>query len=211
MRRARILAKRIRETNMARASKEQAGLNRNAVTTSAARLYRERGLSGVSVNELMADVGLTAGGFYSQFESKDELAALACEEAFALPNAKWRERLSSSPKPQTLLKNYLDNYLSAEERDCVGISCAAASLATDVGREDVDKPVHEAFVAGLEGMIENVRNLIKAAGHSPDKDDAIAAVAMLVGALTLARATRSDKLSLKILSAARRKMPKLFA
>ena len=150
---------------MARASKEQVGLNRKAVTTSAARLFRERGFSGVSVNELMANVGLTAGGFYSQFESRDELAALACEEAFALPNAKWRDRLDSSPKPQSLLKQYLDGYLSTVERDCVGVSCAAASLATDVGREEVDKRVHEAFVSGLEGMIDNVKDLIKAAGH----------------------------------------------
>ena len=196
---------------MARASKEQVGLNRKAVTTSAARLFRERGFSGVSVNELMADVGLTPGGFYSQFDSREELAALACEEAFSIPNAKWRERLDASAKPQTLLKHYLDGYLSTAERDCVGVSCAAASLATDVGREKPEHPAHDAFVAGLEGMIENVRDLIKAAGHSPDRDDAIAAVAMLVGALTLARATKSDKLSIRILAAARRKMGKIYA
>lgn len=196
---------------MARASKEQVGLNRKAVTTSAARLFRERGFSGISVNELMSDVGLTAGGFYSQFESRDELAALACEEAFALPNTKWRDRMHSSPKPQSLLKQYLDGYLSTVERDCVGVSCAAASLAADVGREEVDKPVREAFVSGLEGMIDNVKGLIKAAGHSVDRDDAIAAVAMLIGALSLSRATKSDKLSIKILSAAKRKLPKLFS
>lgn len=195
---------------MARASKEQVGLNRKAVTTSAARLFRERGFAGVSVNELMADVGLTPGGFYSQFDSRDELAALACEEAFSLPNAKWRERLDTSARPQTLLKHYLDGYLSTDERDCVGISCAAASLATDVGRESMEHPVHDTFVAGLERMIQNVKDLIKAAGHSADRDDAIAAVAMLVGALTLARATKSNSLSIKILSAAKRKIPKIF-
>jgi TetR/AcrR family transcriptional repressor of nem operon len=205
------LRKIIRATVMARASKEKMQANRDALMQSASRLFRERGFAAVTVAELVADAGLSAGGFYSQFESREALAALACSSAFEGPNRSWRHRLATSRAPSGLMKKYLDGYLSAQERDCVGISCAAASLVGDVARENDDSPVPEAFVAGLEGMLANVEALARAAGTAAKREEALAAVAMLVGALTLARASKATPLSNEMLKAVRRQIGRLFA
>jgi TetR/AcrR family transcriptional regulator, transcriptional repressor for nem operon len=195
---------------MARASKEKMQVNRDAIVTSASRMFRERGFAAVTVAELAAGAGLTAGGFYSQFETREELAALACWSAFELPNAAWRDRLASVRAPAGLMKKYLDGYLSAQERDCVGVSCAAASLAGDVAREDKDSIVAASFVQGLEGMLANVQALSQAAGSNVQREEALAVVAMLVGALTLARASRATSLSNEMLKAVRRQVERLL-
>ena len=75
---------------MPRVSKEQTDRNRLLIEAASARLFKERGLNGVSVTDIMASAGLTHGGFYGHFESKDELAAVACERAFGESVVRWR-------------------------------------------------------------------------------------------------------------------------
>ena len=75
---------------MARASRAVADQHRTAIEASSARLFRQHGLHGVSVAQVMADAGLTHGGFYGHFASKDELAAVACQRAFDDSNARWQ-------------------------------------------------------------------------------------------------------------------------
>ena len=74
---------------MPRVSKEQTDLNRSAIENVSAKLFREKGFNGVSVSDLMAAAGLTHGGFYGHFSSKDELAAVACANAFDHAVERW--------------------------------------------------------------------------------------------------------------------------
>ena len=81
---------------MPRVSRAQTEANNQAIQDAASRLFRARGIGGVSVAELMAEAGLTHGGFYAHFPSKDALAASACESAFAHADAKWQRRVDAA-------------------------------------------------------------------------------------------------------------------
>jgi len=189
---------------MPRASKEQTAFNKQTMTVAASRLFREKGLAGPKVGELAAAAGLTSGAYYSLFESHDELAALACAHAFAQSNRKWADQLARNENTEMLLGAYLDGYLSLEERHDVGGGCSASALCGDLARSGNETPVHADFILGLKGMIANFSGLLRASGIPHDRRHAVAGIATLVGALTLARATRSDRLSMEILSAARK-------
>src|SRR5688572_9552424 len=116
-----------------RVTREQATENRERVLESAARLFRERGFSGVGVAELMNEAGLTHGGFYGQFESKDELKAQACEHAAARMIEKWRQ---AATKPSAdALSALVAGYVTPSHRDHPGSGCVLASLAGDAARE----------------------------------------------------------------------------
>ncbi|MBS0057238.1 TetR/AcrR family transcriptional regulator [Yersinia sp. Marseille-Q3913] len=182
---------------MGRVSKEQMERNRNNIIKVSAELFRERGLDGVSVNDVMAAVGLTHGGFYGHFSSKDELEALACKCAFDDTSESFSRSGINS------FNGFLDYYLSPGHRDSAGNGCTVTALASDVLRKPLEKPVREAYTDGLKKMAEHLAAI---QGNEPDggpSDFHLAQLAMLTGALILARATTGDELSERFLSAAR--------
>ena len=79
-----------------RVSKEQAAANREQIVHQAARLFRERGFDGIGVAELMKNAGLTHGGFYGHFDSKEQLMAEACEYAIGVTGRRWRRLVSAN-------------------------------------------------------------------------------------------------------------------
>ncbi|MEJ5112990.1 TetR/AcrR family transcriptional regulator [Erwinia billingiae] len=179
---------------MGRVSKEQMERNRNNIIKVSAEMFRERGLDGVSVNDVMAAVGLTHGGFYGHFSSKDELEALACRRAFDDTSE------SFSRSGINTFDGLVDYYLSQGHRDSSGSGCTVSALASDVLRKPLDKPVREAYTDGLKKMSEG---LAKIQGDSEFSDFHLAQLAMLTGALILSRATSGDELSERFLIAAR--------
>jgi TetR/AcrR family transcriptional repressor of nem operon len=178
---------------MARVSKQQMERNREAIELVSSQLFRERGLNGVSVNDLMAAVGLTHGGFYGHFASKDDLAAVAGRRAVEESTLRWE----NTPGEHSL-QALVDGYLDVKHRDCPAEGCVVAALASDVAREGPDKPVHQAYLGGVRAMLAR----LEALAPQQDRQQALAQMAMLVGALTLARATRGDALSEQFLNAA---------
>ena len=98
-----------------RVSREQAAQNRERVLDAAAKLFRERGFSGVGVAELMHAAGLTHGAFYGQFGSKDDLMAEACARAFESSLERWRKAAARSPGDP--LAAVVASYLSPSHRD----------------------------------------------------------------------------------------------
>src|ERR1700676_5240786 len=120
---------------MPRVSREQADHNRIAITDASARLFRERGIDNVSVAELMAAAGLTHGGFYGHFESKDELAAEACRWAFARSAERWTKRVAEKGDRSWASGALTDHYLSAQARSNPRASCPAAAFAGVVAVE----------------------------------------------------------------------------
>ncbi|WP_338019008.1 TetR/AcrR family transcriptional regulator [Cupriavidus gilardii] len=127
---------------MPRSSREKAGQNREAIEQASSRLFRERGLTGISVADVMGAAGLTHGGFYSHFASKDALAATACDRAIAEALDRWRQRIDAHPGDADAARAaVIGPYLSERHRDAPRGGCAGVALAADVARESADKPV----------------------------------------------------------------------
>lgn len=188
---------------MPRVSKEQTDRNRVAIETASSRLFREKGFHGVSVADVMGAAGLTHGGFYGHFESKDELAAVACEQAFRHAAQRWGERTANKTDAQSALHAILDPYLSQRMvRDTAG-GCPAATLAVDVAREPVDKPVRAAYSTGTAELIEILAAVAPGDDAAERRRHALVQWSTMVGFLVLARATESDPLSTELLQAVR--------
>ncbi|HDL6884889.1 TPA: TetR/AcrR family transcriptional regulator [Yersinia enterocolitica] len=182
---------------MGRVSKEQMERNRDSIIKASAKLFRERGLDGVSVNDIMAAVGLTHGGFYGHFSSKDELEALACQRALDEAQA-----FFSASGIETFDK-LVDYYLSAGHRDSAGNGCTVTALASDVLRKPPHDPVRGTYTRGVKTMAAHLAWL---QGNTPENEPSdyhLAQLAMMMGALMLARATDGDELSERFLSAAK--------
>jgi len=157
-------------------------------------MFREKGTA-VSVADLMKAVGLTHGGFYKQFASKEDLVAEAIAHAFdgaAAHSAVLEEHAGEGEAGRRAL---IEEYLSVWHRDHAGDGCPVSGFAADLGREPgQDARAPQAYING-------VRNL--AARLATSGDDGMAEFCTMVGALALARATRGDPLSEELLQAAR--------
>jgi TetR/AcrR family transcriptional regulator, transcriptional repressor for nem operon len=188
---------------MPRVSREQADRNRKIIEAAAVRLFNERGINGVSVAAIMASAGLTHGGFYGHFDSKYELAAIACSQAFEQSAARWRALVTDGAGEQTLVDTLAKHYLNAKQRDMPGLGCPAVGLAADVGREPEAKPVRQAYSNGLRVLVDILVSFSKSRQSKKVRQRALARMSILVGAVTLARAVRDDPLSDEILVAAR--------
>ncbi len=182
---------------MGRVSKEQMERNRDNIIKTSAELFRERGLDGVSVNDIMAAVGLTHGGFYGHFSSKDELEGLACQRAFDDVN------ISLITSGITSFEEFVDYYLSSGHRDSAGNGCAITALASDVLRKPPEKPVRDVYRDGVRKMASQLGAIQGAEPGDAPSDRQLAQLAMLTGALILARATEGDELSERFLAAAK--------
>lgn len=186
-----------------RLSKEQAAENRARVLDAALSLFAERGFAGVPVSELMAEAGLTHGGFYNHFASKADLEAQACALAFerALgPIGKVAAR-PAGPERRAALKLYVERYLSERSRDAKAARCPMVAFGADVSRESAE--VQARYGRGLSAYIDTLATAMEA-----DRAQAMALTSELVGGLTLARsvAPGDRALSAAILVAAREKI-----
>jgi TetR/AcrR family transcriptional repressor of nem operon len=191
---------------MARVSRELAGEHRVAITEASARLFRERGFREVSVGDLMAAAGLTHGGFYGHFSSKDSLAAEACALAFERSCERWRRRIADAPTPASARTALIDAYVSARSRNNPGASCPAAALAVDVAREGADAPVRTAFTAGIEDLVRILASVERDPDPTAARAQALADLSTMAGALILARATAGHPMADEFLAAARTRL-----
>ncbi|MER2269452.1 TetR/AcrR family transcriptional regulator [Methylobacterium oxalidis] len=174
---------------MSRVSQEQARLNRQRVVEVAAALFRERGLHGVGVADIMASAGLTHGGFYGQFDNKEALAAEAFDAAIA------EERRGD-------IDTILETYLSLGHVRAPGKGCPLAALANDVSREPSDSPVRSRFTRGVEALASILANLTPRASRERRRQRSLATLSTLVGAVVLARAVNDESLANELIQAA---------
>jgi TetR/AcrR family transcriptional repressor of nem operon len=180
-----------------RVTREQAEANRQKILEVAGMLFRERGYDGIGVADIMKRAGLTHGGFYGHFPSKDDLAAEIT--ARVLGREGWLERLTGKPNPSA--GEVVKNYLSPRHRDDPGRGCLLAALGSDVPRQP--RPVRRAFTEGLRHRVEVLKQLMPGRSPAAKRQKALATLAGLVGALTLARAVDDAQLSEEILEAAK--------
>ncbi len=178
-----------------RVSREQAALNRDRVLQEAGRLFRERGFEAVAVAELMQAAGLTHGGFYNQFDSKEALAAEASAATLAASQARWRTLAAGSDRP---LATLVESYLSPRHRDNPGRGCTLAALGGEAAHQP--KSVRRSFTAGLQDLVAVLTDLLPGR-RATRRRKALATMAALAGAVMLSRAVEDPALSNEILAA----------
>jgi TetR/AcrR family transcriptional repressor of nem operon len=192
---------------MPRASRAQMELHRQTVLHAASKMVRERGVDGVTVPEVMATAGLTHGGFYRQFESKDALVAQACAAAFTQRLAAMDDALETTDNAEAARRAWLEYYLSPAHRDTPEDGCATAALAADVARAPEGAALRDAYLDGFRNMIEKTERMgNRPADPEAREQEVLVELATAVGALVLSRAIAGDALSERLLDTVRRRL-----
>ena len=173
-------------------SREDKARSHQRIVEIAARRFRESGTTGPGVAELMQAAGLTHGGFYKHFGSRDDLVAEAVQRALVENEGVLAGLLAEADDPLVALVNW---YASAEHRDGPGSGCAVVALGADVPRSD--PRVQAAYTAQVQRYLARLESLLG------DRRRAAAALGTLVGSVLVARAVGPGELSEEILEAAR--------
>ena len=178
---------------------EQKLKSREAILASAAALLCERGIKASSVTDVMKGAGLTVGGFYNHFASKEHLFAETVRNG---AREVWYRLLSSAAgdSPRERAMSVIRRYLSRKHRDNPEGGCLLPSAAPEIAREG--KRYRGALEAELSGFVALFANMLDAGAESRER--AIALIALLYGALSLSRAVAGTPLSDEFLRAAKK-------
>jgi TetR/AcrR family transcriptional repressor of nem operon len=180
-----------------RVSRAQAEANREAVINVASRLFREHGFDGIGLKDLMKGAGLTQGGFYKQFESKDDLAAQASKRAMESATRRWSTAAENSADP---LEAVVAFYLSEGHRQETSDGCPLVALGSDAARQSEE--VRAPFQDGIEAHLQILDELMgKPEGVEP-RYKAMAMLSLMVGAVTISRVLSDEAMSQDVLEAA---------
>ena len=168
------------------------------IVTLASKRFREKGLTGIGIAELMKEAGLTVGGFYKHFGSRDDLVAEAMRSALGA----WKRRVdaAASGGPPVTYQSLVDDYLSEAHRDHPGTGCPVSALAGDIAR--TEKRTRALVTQEARESVELLASLIRDINHkdkSAARSQAILTYCALVGAITIARAVSDEQLSCEIL------------
>jgi len=161
----------------------------------ASKRFREKGLAGFGIAELMKEAGLTVGGFYKHFDSRDELVAEALSDAFGVWQRQ-KEAAEATAQPLTFAK-LIDDYLSDMHRRNPGAGCAFSALAPEIARGD--KRTRTLTSAQVQRDLELLAALLPGKDKRAARSRAILTFSALVGAMSLARAVSDEVLSREIL------------
>ena len=189
-----------------RLTKEQAVRNRQKIIQTAARVFRERGIDGVSVADLMKEAGFTHGGFYNHFASKEELVAEAGRAAFAQMVGSLIEIASADKNGREFAKN-LQAYLSPAHRDASATGCPMAAFVGEMSRQGCE--MQRAFAEGIKAVLEIYQSRARGKSRPSRREQAIELLSNLIGSLVLARAVAKvdPALSDEFLAAGRHRLP----
>ncbi len=179
-------------------TRQQVARNRQRILEVAGKLFREKGFDGVSVADIMKSAGLTHGAFYGHFASKDDLAAQACANCVGKIQDTWTALAGDNPADQ--LGAIVSAYATPHHRDDLGGGCVLAALGADAVRQP--GAVRRAFTEGIRSTVAMLSMIAPGGSNAAQREKALATLAGLVGALTLARAADDPTLSDEILDAA---------
>jgi len=179
-------------------SREKVLENREQVIETAARLLREHGFDGIGVADIMKAAGLTHGGFYRNFASKDELAIKASEHAIANTIALLRNGLAQ--QPQDPFRALIEGYVSSAHRDDPGSGCILPALAADAARRN-DPALRSVFVAAIQYYLDQISALASAAPRAVGNRHPAAILSEMVGAVTLSRVIADNPLAESLMAA----------
>jgi len=174
------------------------------IVRAAAKRLREKGLDGVAIADLMKEVGLTVGGFYKHFNSRDDLVA----ESFRAAAGPWDKLLSvaDSGGPAITYESLVDAYLTQTHRDHPGNGCPISALVCDIARSG--KQIRSLLTEQTESEIELLENSLPQ-DDAAARSKAILTVTASLGAVQLARAVTDQTLSREILESTRKILKQL--
>ena len=179
---------------------------REKVVRAATKAIRADGPHRIGVAGVMAKAGLTHGGFYAHFDSKDDLIVAAIGQMFEDGRARMQME-TEEREPVVALNSYIDFYLSPRHRDAA-TGCPIPTLAADLPR--LSRPARVRFSAGVNRLRGLLAQRLESAGHANAAESASSMLAEMVGALSLARAEADPELSDAILSNSRRALKARF-
>ena len=183
-----------------RYSKEHKQETHARIVKKASVRLREKGAHGIGVADLMKEAGLTHGGFYAHFDSREALVIEAFAYAMDRSTERWRKIAEQTPLDKRLA-TIVETYLTPVHRDDPGHGCAVPTLGAEIARES--PKTRRAFAAKLEQMIEMIAAQIPDVPRKTARKQAMASLATMMGTLVLARVAGSGEFSDDILGAGR--------
>ncbi len=183
-----------------RYSKEHKQETHERIVRKASVRLREKGAHGIGVADLMKEAGLTHGGFYAHFDSREALVIEAFNYAMGRSTEHWRKLAEQTP-PEKRFAAIVESYLTTIHRDDPGRGCAVPTLGPEIARESAK--TRRAFAARLDDMIEMIADQLPELPRKTARAQAIAAISTMAGALVLSRVAGSGEFSEEILDAGR--------
>ncbi|MDA9511098.1 TetR family transcriptional regulator [Bradyrhizobium sp. CCBAU 11386] len=183
-----------------RYSREHKQETHDRIVKKASVRLREKGAHGIGVADLMKEAGLTHGGFYAHFDSREALVIEAFAYAMDRSMEHWR-KISGEVSPEKRLALIAEAYLSALHRDNPGHGCSIPSLGAEIARES--PKTRKAFAGKLDEMIEMMTDYIPNLPRKAARKQAIATLATMAGTMLLARIAGTSELSDEVLKAGR--------
>lgn len=180
-------------------SREEAAANRERIVEVASRLFRARGFDGIGLSDIMKGAGLTHGGFYGHFSSKEQLEEEACTLASVRSAERWNKIVDEAGSDG--LSAILDGYLGEDRVNASEQGCLFALLGTDAARQG--KSVRRSFADGFEALVGVLAKAIPGRARKERRERAIATFAEMVGAMVLARSVSDPELRQEILRVSR--------
>lgn len=177
---------------MGRSNREQADVNRQRIVAQADAVVRGGGVAAVSISEIMARAGMTQGGFYNHFESKNALIAEACSAGFARSVRNWKTKAHAKGQPVVgALKRLVTYYLA---RRPVEQGCPMVALGQDAAPHHASPALTDAYREGVENLFATFKHIARSDPSCALSDEEMtAAFAAMVGANMLSRATGDKK------------------
>jgi TetR/AcrR family transcriptional repressor of nem operon len=183
-----------------RYSREHKSETHARIVKKASVKLREKGAHGIGVADLMKDAGLTHGGFYAHFKSREALVIEAFTHAMDRSTEHWR-KLSEETPPEKRLSRIVNTYLTPIHRDDPGHGCAVPALAAEIARESLK--TRRVFSGRMAQMIDMLAAQFHGEPPKAARKQAMAALATMMGALVMARIAGSGDFSDEILQAGR--------
>jgi TetR/AcrR family transcriptional repressor of nem operon len=183
-----------------RYSKDHKAETHERIVKNASVRLRERGAASLGVAELMKEAGLTHGGFYAHFASRDALIGEAFAHAMDQTAKRWRKRAELAREGKQL-SSIVNGYLTAQHRDDVGNGCALPSLGAEVHR--ASPKTRKAVAAKLEEMIDVISEQMPSQTAKAARREAIATLSTMMGTMILARMAGTGEFSDEVLAAGR--------
>ncbi|MBR0773654.1 TetR/AcrR family transcriptional regulator [Bradyrhizobium diazoefficiens] len=179
-----------------RYSREHKQETHDRIVRKASVRLREKGAHGIGVADLMKEAGLTHGGFYAHFDSREALVIEAFAYAMDRSMEIWR-KITDDVAPEKRLALIAENYLSTLHRDNPGHGCSIPALGAEIARES--PKTRKAFAGKLDEMIEMMADYIPNQPRKAARKQAIATLAAMAGTMLLARIAGSGELSDEVL------------
>lgn len=184
---------------MPRATQSRKEASHERILQAATRAIRRSGYAGTGVADIMKEAGLTHGGFYAHFASREAMLAEAADRA-GMQSISMLEQLAAAAPSEGAFRALAASYLSRAHVERVESGCPVAALGSEMPRQAAE--VREAATRRIKDMIDLVGRCMQSGDQERSRHGALAATATMVGALIIARAVDDQRLSGDVLDAA---------